>query len=148
MYQCNYNSPLGNMIFEMNNENLTKISLGAPVKEIWNEYFNEVKSQFDLYFKDCLKQFSLKYELEGTKFQIEVLTALSEVAYGEVISYQDLAKRVNTNAVQAVGTCMRKNPLPFLIPCHRIIKSNGEYGNYAYGQDLKKRLINFEKKMR
>lgn len=145
MYQCNYSSPIGNIIFEMNEESLTKIRLGQQVDEIWNEYFKEVIRQFNLYFTGKLKHFDLKYELNGTKFQIDVLTELSKLPYGEVLSYQELAKKVNTKAIQAVGTCMRKNQLPLLIPCHRIIKSNGEYGNYAYGQDIKQWLIEFEK---
>ncbi len=92
------------------------------------------------------KAFSkFKMELKGTDLQLKVWQELCKIPMGTVISYAELAKRVgNPKAVRAVGTAVGKNPIPLLIPCHRVIKSNGEIGNYTGGVKIKEKLLLLE----
>ncbi len=81
-----------------------------------------------------------KYNL--TSFQKSVLLATAKIPKGKTISYKMLAKNIGKpNAFRAVGTALKNNPLPITIPCHRVIKSNGEIGSYSYGGTLKKRNL-------
>ncbi len=99
------------------------------------------------YFQRKRKQFSLPLDLEGTEFQKRVLKAVQEVPYGSTRSYKDIAERIgNPKAVRAVGNANRTNPLPILIPCHRIIGSDGSLTGFGGGIDLKRKLLEFEKR--
>jgi len=77
-----------------------------------------------------------------TEFQIKVLKAVAEIPKGETISYKGLARKIgNPNAYRAVGHALSKNPFPIIIPCHRVIKSSGEIGNYSFGGKVKKQKL-------
>ncbi len=77
-----------------------------------------------------------------THFQIDVLFATLKIPKGSVVTYKDLACAINKpNATRAVGTALKKNPMPIIIPCHRVIKSNGKLGDYSYGGEHKKYLL-------
>lgn len=81
-----------------------------------------------------------------TEFEKKVLNELRNVKYGELISYKELTQRIAyTNGFQAVGSVLKNNTLPIILPCHRIIKSSGEIGNYNAGKKYKRYLINLEK---
>ncbi len=83
-----------------------------------------------------------------TAFQQEVLTALRSVKYGQTVSYGDIARLINNpKAARAIGTVMAQNPLPLIIPCHRVIKTDGSFGYFsaAGGVDTKKRMLELEK---
>jgi len=115
----------------------------------WKEdqpYLGEPIRQLDLYFQGRLKQFSLKLAPQGTPFQLDVLRALQEVPYGETISYAGLAQRIGRpNASRAVGAANARNPLPIVIPCHRVIGSNGSLVGFGGGLEIKKRLLDLER---
>lgn len=82
---------------------------------------------------------------EGTPFQISVWETLLTIPYGEVRSYQWIGTQLGKRGgSQAVGQANKKNPYPILIPCHRIIRANGNLGGYAYGQEMKKQLLQHE----
>ena len=84
---------------------------------------------------------SLPLEFQGTPFQVAVWTALREVPAGEVVTYGELARRAGyPRAARAVGSAMRANPLPLLIPCHRVVASDG-IGGYGGGLELKRALL-------
>lgn len=81
----------------------------------------------------------------GTDFQKAVWKALLEIPYGKTISYKDIGQRIkNPKAYQAIGNAVGKNPIMIIIPCHRVIKSDGSIGGFAYGSDLKKILLEIE----
>ncbi len=83
-----------------------------------------------------------------TPFRRDVYLALYDVQIGETISYKDLAIKAGyKGASRAVGTAMAQNPFPYLIPCHRVKKSNGDIGNYLFGSEMKSNLINDERQM-
>ncbi len=83
--------------------------------------------------------------LRGTNFQIKVWEALLRIPAGNVVSYQDIAEAIGQpKAVRAVGTAVSRNPVPVLIPCHRVIRANGELGEYRYGSARKKALLGWD----
>lgn len=82
---------------------------------------------------------------QGGVFQQSIYRKLSEVPFGTTLSYKQLADSVDSHAVRAAGTACGKNRLVLLIPCHRIIRTDGNIGQYAYGPDIKKSLIDFER---
>ena len=90
-------------------------------------------------------EFDLELDMHGTAFQLEVWSALREIRYGETRSYAQLAREVGRpNAVRAVGTANGANPLALVVPCHRVINTDGKLGGYAGGLDLKARLLAME----
>jgi len=103
--------------------------------------------QFLLYFKGTLKIFDFPLDLRlGTPFQQKVWKKLLTIPYGKTRSYKWLASKIkNPQASRAVGNANGMNPLPIIIPCHRIIKENGDLGGYTGGVNIKRFLINLEK---
>ena len=92
-----------------------------------------------------MREFALPLAPEGTTFQLEVWAALEEIPYGETISYAELAVRVgNPAAVRAVGLANGKNPLPIVVPCHRVIGSDGSLTGFGGGLPTKKFLLKLE----
>lgn len=82
-----------------------------------------------------------------TPFQKHVLEVMSQIPYGETWSYKKLAEQSNAlNAARAVGTCCRLNPIPLILPCHRVVLSSGEVGEFLYGPTMKQLLLDYEKR--
>lgn len=89
---------------------------------------------------------SFTLHLKATPFQLEVWKALIKIPSGKLSSYGEIARKINKpKAYRAVGTAVGKNPISFLIPCHRVIQSTGNYGNYHWGKPVKEKIINWEK---
>lgn len=106
---------------------------------------NEAAKQLDQYFTGRRKVFELPLLLTGTEFQNQVWEMLQHIPYGELWSYKHLAARMgNPEKFRAVANAIGKNPLPFIIPCHRVIANNGTLGGYGLGTELKQFLINLE----
>ncbi|MBW1641807.1 MAG: methylated-DNA--[protein]-cysteine S-methyltransferase [Deltaproteobacteria bacterium] len=111
-----------------------------------SNYFKRVKAQLRAYFNSELKQFDLTLALEGTAFQKSVWKTLQDIPYGTVTTYQWVANQIgNPKAVRAVGGANGKNPIAIVIPCHRVIGSNGSLTGFGGGLDVKQQLINLEK---
>ena len=109
--------------------------------DIIKKSFKEIKE----YLEGKRKYFDIPFELEGTDFQKKVWLELLKIPYGEVITYKCLAKRINNpKAVRAVGGACNRNPLAIIIPCHRVIGSNGKLVGYRYSIELKKYLLDLE----
>ena len=108
----------------------------------------ELEKEFHLYFSNKLKIFSFKPDLlQGTKFQQRVWNKLKSVPFGKTKSYQWLATAIGQpKTTRAVGNANRRNPIPIIIPCHRIIRKNGDLGGFNGRINLKKYLIDLEKK--
>ncbi len=108
-----------------------------------------IKKEFELFWNKKLFNFTIPLKIpEGTEFQKRVWLALMQIPYGSTRTYSELAKMVGApKAIRAVGNACARNPITVLIPCHRIIRSDGTTGNYSApgGSLLKKRLIEFEK---
>lgn len=106
----------------------------------------KAKQQMLEYFMHKRKKFDLPLLLEGTSFQIKVWEALQNTTYGKTYSYQEIAQKIsNKNYARAVGNANNKNPLPIIIPCHRIVAKNGVIGGYKYEIAFKQLLIHLEK---
>jgi methylated-DNA-[protein]-cysteine S-methyltransferase len=104
-------------------------------------------SQLRSYFAGEREEFDLPLAPEGTPFQQEVWRRLCEIPFGKTISYGDLARRIgNPQASRAVGLANGSNPIPIVIPCHRVIGSNGKLTGYGGGLPIKEKLLALEKK--
>ncbi len=105
----------------------------------------EAVRQLGLYFRGQLREFDLPLELEGTPFQLRVWNSLLRIPYGETRSYAELAREVGRpGAARAVGQANGHNPVGVVVPCHRVIASDGGLGGYAGGLDYKRRLLSLE----
>ena len=108
---------------------------------------NDVAKQLEEYFCGARKNFDVPLNPKGTHFMKKVWTSLLKIPYGEVRTYKQIAEKIgNPKAARAVGMANNKNPIPIIIPCHRVIGSNGNLIGYALGLDMKKFLLELEKK--
>lgn len=113
--------------------------------ELSEQYFSEAKQQLMEYFSGKRKVFQLKLNPKGTEFQKNVWNELIKIPYGETRTYKDIALAVgNHKASRAIGMANNRNPIPLIIPCHRVVGSNGKLVGYAYGLELKTELLNLE----
>jgi methylated-DNA-[protein]-cysteine S-methyltransferase len=116
-----------------------------PEWQLDNSAFLEVVDQLQSYFARERTNFDLPLVLEGTDFQKKVWTALQEIPYGETISYKKLAETVGSpKGVRAVGAANGANPIPIIIPCHRVIGHDGSLTGFGGGLALKKQLLELE----
>ena len=105
----------------------------------------KASKQIDEYFNGNRKLFEIPFKLNVSPFYKKVLLEVKKIKYGETASYRKIARMAGNNkAVRAVGTANAKNPLPIIIPCHRIISSNGNVGGYSGGLDRKLFLLDHE----
>jgi methylated-DNA-[protein]-cysteine S-methyltransferase len=108
-----------------------------------------VRKELDQYFAGRLTQFSTPLAFNGTPFQNAVWRELTRIPYGETISYLDLANRIeNPKAVRAVGMANGANPIAIIVPCHRVIGSNGSLTGFGGGLPNKRALLELEKGQR
>lgn len=109
------------------------------------ELFRETTRQLEAYFSGKLESFDLKLAPEGTEFQKSVWKALCKIPYGETRTYKDIAASVGKpKAYRAVGLANNRNPIAIIVPCHRVIGSNGKLTGYASGLDVKAFLLKLE----
>jgi O-6-methylguanine DNA methyltransferase len=105
-----------------------------------------VLDQLRKYLKGELRRFHCKLDLSGTHFQKKVWSALAEIPYGQTRSYIEIAQAIgHPRAFRAVGNANGQNPIPLIIPCHRVIENNGGLGGFGHGVKVKKKLLDFEK---
>lgn len=106
----------------------------------------QIQSQLMAYENKTLKSFNLNYLFKGTDFQKKVWNALTEIPYGETMSYQELAIKIgHPKAARAVGQACNRNPIGIIVPCHRVIGSDHRLTGYAGGLELKEKLLKHEK---
>ncbi|PKR78223.1 [Fe-S]-binding protein [Halalkalibacillus sediminis] len=112
-----------------------------------DEAYETAKNELDRYFRGQSVDFTFDYHLLGTDFQQKVWSSLMEIPYGETWTYGDIARHINhEKAVRAVGGAINKNPISVVVPCHRVIGSDGTLTGYAGGLDNKQFLLEHEKK--
>ena len=105
----------------------------------------KIQKQLDGYFAGKLKAFDLPLNYQGTMFQMKVWKYLQSIAYGQTVSYQAIAKAIgHPKSARAVGTACKRNPIPVIIPCHRVISATGTIGAYAGGKTRKIKLLRLE----
>lgn len=153
MYYCYIESPLGQLLIAGDVAGLRLISFQQGPKRRqhatdWIEAdrpFCQVVRQLQDYFAGDLREFSLELAPAGTPFQQDVWRAVQEIPYGETASYGTLAQRLGKpQAARAVGAANGRNPLPIVIPCHRVIGSTGKLTGYGGGLSTKRALLDFE----
>ncbi|MGB9467551.1 MAG: methylated-DNA--[protein]-cysteine S-methyltransferase [Candidatus Acidiferrum sp.] len=153
MIYTTMNSPIGPLLLAGDERGLRLLHFAtgrmpkAPHRN-WMEYrtpFKEVIRQLQAYFEGKLQDFDLPLVLEGTEFQLLVWRNLRKIPYGETLSYGQLARRIGSpDAARAVGLANGSNPIPIIIPCHRVIGSNGDLIGFGGGLPLKKKLLALE----
>ncbi|MGA8491984.1 MAG: methylated-DNA--[protein]-cysteine S-methyltransferase [Terriglobales bacterium] len=148
-------SPLGPLLLVADDAGLREILFvkgrhQAEPESSWIEDkapFVETIRQLQAYFAGELENFILELAPEGTPFQLEVWRRLCDIPYGETISYGELAGRIgNPKASRAVGLANGSNPIPIVIPCHRVIGSNGKLTGYGGGLPIKEKLLALERR--
>lgn len=109
----------------------------------------EAERQLNEYFSGRRRQFTVAVRLAGTPFQNEVWQALATIPFGETRSYAEIARQIGRpRATRAVGAAIGRNPLSIIIPCHRVIGSNGELTGFAGGLEIKSTLLKLEARNR
>ncbi len=110
-----------------------------------DEFFTNEKKQFDNYFNGSLISFDIKLDISATPFQKKVWSALQKIPYGKICTYGDIARKIgNIKAARAVGMANNRNPVPIIIPCHRVIGANGKLTGFSSGITIKRKLIELE----
>jgi methylated-DNA-[protein]-cysteine S-methyltransferase len=141
-------SPIGRLELASNDAALTHIRFGAqghPTPGRFPDVLERARHQLARYFDGTLTSFDLPLAPEGTPFQQAVWQALLDIPYGETTNYAALAARIDRpNAVRAVGAANGQNPIPIVIPCHRVIGKNGSLVGFGGGLETKRRLLDLE----
>ncbi|WP_181349350.1 methylated-DNA--[protein]-cysteine S-methyltransferase [Thalassobacillus sp. CUG 92003] len=166
LYYDVWDAPIGTMTLVANKDGVCRIDFGtfkelSSHHNIWArkhflapefihdadyDYIKQMKEQLSEYFQGERTSFSVKLNCYGTPFQRKVWRILAnDISYGETLSYKDIAVLLQSpKAIRAVGGAVNKNPLSIVIPCHRVIGSNGKLVGYAGGLDRKQQLIELE----
>lgn len=153
MYYCYLETPIGELLLAGEEDALVMIgfpkgSMRRDPEPDW--IFNEQKlenarRQLREYFDGRRREFDMPIKLSGTEFQVSVLEALRKIPYGETVSYGEIARRIGRpKAVRAVGAANGRNPLPIVVPCHRVIGSTGDLTGFGGGLDTKEALLRLE----
>lgn len=146
--QYKFKSDLGTIYLcsdELGLTNLSTNKLDIPLTTTPSKIILQAVNELTEYFSGIRKKFTVPLNPRGTDFQKSVWLELSRIPYGETISYEELAKRINNpKAVRAVGAANGKNPLWLIVPCHRVIGKNGSLTGYAGGVLMKQKLLSLE----
>ena len=153
MYYCYTTTAIGDLLLAGDENGLGMIGFpqGKMRRDpepdwIFNEKpFTEARRQLHEYFSGERREFELPLQLSGTDFQVRVLEELQRIPYGETRSYGEIAKRIGRpGAMRAVGAANGRNPIPIVIPCHRVIGSTGDLTGFGGGLDTKEALLRLE----
>lgn len=152
-HYCYYHTPIGRLLLIGEDGMLEQLHFPnsaeqTVIEDNWHqdeECFADVLQQLEEYFAGHRQEFSVKMRLKGTDFQRRVWQELRQIPYGKTASYGDIAKRIdNPKACRAVGAANGKNPVPIIIPCHRIIGNDGSMTGFGGGLELKRTLLELE----
>ena len=149
LYKSKLRTPIGTLGLLADKEKLIKLSF-IGLKDITEEAkedksrFKSIFKQLEEYFAGDRREFSIDYLIDTSLFATRVYKEMAKIPYGTTLSYSELAKKSGRKlAYRAVGTACGKNPLPLIIPCHRVIAVNG-LGGFGGGLDTKRFLLNLE----
>ena len=150
-----YNSPIGPVKMTTNGMSITGLEFidsaetGLYLNKKDSQFdsvFEETRKWLDVYFKGELPVNNPPISLYGTEFQLNVWKALTNIPYGETVTYGNIAKAIGCKSARAVGRAISRNPIAILVPCHRVIGAEGRIGGYAYGVERKMWLLEQEEK--
>lgn len=153
MWYSELECPVGSLLLAADDVGLRLIHFGSPGRPArpgasWRRdgaVLSQVEAQLGEYFAGKRRQFDLPLAPKGTEFQLRVWDQLQAIGYGETISYGQLAQRIgNPSAARAVGLANGANPLPIVIPCHRVIGVDGSLTGYGGGLHIKLHLLRLE----
>ena len=153
MPEAIYKIPFGCITIKYEDEVLLSLICAQKKPEIssdnwvFSDFSNEVFRQIREYINGARTDFDINYRLSGTEFQLSVWRELLKIPYGETRTYKEIAAAVgNSKAARAVGRSINKNPLHIIIPCHRVIGTDGSLTGYAGGLGIKEKLLDTERK--
>jgi len=143
-----YSSKIGEIYIAGEKDFITDVGFGSIDHKInETEIIHKTYIQLDEYFNGKRKSFDIPLRIEGTPFQEAVWHVLLTIPYGETRSYKDTAEQIGRpNACRAVGNANNKNKISIIIPCHRVIGANGSLAGYGGGLEIKKKLLEIERK--
>lgn len=153
MYYCYMQTPVGKLLLAGDEQGLRRVDFQdgphpAKPQQGWQENekpFRETIAQLRKYFSGERRSFDLPLAPEGTEFQLKVWRALRAIPYGETRSYGELARRIKRpQASRAVGAANGQNPLPIIVPCHRVIGADGSLTGFGGGLKIKQQLLELE----
>ena len=153
IYFTRTKSPAGPLLLALSSRGLMKLEFdrGQSTQgdnQTWQESASALDPwlrQLDEYFSGHRKSFSLPLDLRGTDFQLKCWRALLDIPYGETCSYRDIAQAIaHPQAFRAVGMSNNRNPIAIVVPCHRVIASDGSLCGYGGGLDIKRKLLDLE----
>ena len=149
-----FQSPIGFLTICEQDNQLTRLYLDNQDRgilqsrnfEYHSDFLHEVYHQLNEYFAGKRKIFDLPVDSKGTAFQKAVWRELQKIPYGETRSYEDIAGAIgNKKAVRAIGQANGRNPIMIVVPCHRVIRKNGDISGFACGVEAKRYLLNLER---
>lgn len=159
IFYTEYDSPLGTLYIASSDKGITDVMIAgseaAFVERIAERFskspmadkarFDKVKKELDLYFRGVLKTFSGPLDLRGTAFELAVWIAIDRIEWGKTQSYGTIANSIDKpKAARAVGSACGRNPIPIIIPCHRVLREDGSIGGYTGGLGIKRKLLDIE----
>ena len=139
-------SPLGHIKIQEENNSITRIEFCTEeLQSAENDLLKKAEDEIQAYFKGKKKSFSFEISPQGTKFQKEVWQELLRIPYGETISYLELANRLgDPKSIRAAASANGRNPIAIVVPCHRVIGTDGSMTGYAGGLERKRALLTLE----
>ena len=140
-------SPIGHLTLTASQAGLCAVDWGSTrtKRSADHAVLSATQTQLDEYFAGTRREFDLPLDLHGTLFQNRTWSALAEIPYGTTVSYGEQARRLGVpGAARAVGAANGSNPLPIVLPCHRVIGANGALTGYGGGLDVKRWLLEHE----
>lgn len=150
-YSSYLDSPIGPIEISGDDDFVSTVIFADEIKKDTPhlpKVIRDCRQQLEEYFAGTRKEFRLMLSQSGTDFQRQVWTALIDIPYGKTTSYLQLAKNIgDAKSIRAVGAANGKNNIAIIVPCHRVIGSNGTLVGYAGGLDKKKWLLDFEARM-
>ena len=149
MAKCVFETPLGKIIAVADEEGLCSLDFdeNASASDEENVHLTQLQRELSEYFAGKRKTFDVRLNPKGTPFQMAVWRTLCDIPYGSVISYSQEAQMLShEKAVRAVANANGKNPIPIIIPCHRVIAKDGGIGGYSGGIWRKEFMLELERK--
>ena len=144
MSRYSYNSPIGNLLIISDQKGIESLSISDVKAEERDSFIDETVKWLDLYFKGIEPDFKPMLSINVSEFKRRVYEIMMDIPFGKVKSYKEIAKEISPKmSAQAVGQACKKNPVILIIPCQRVIASDG-IGGFAYGSCMKNKLLNHE----
>lgn len=158
-YYAYIESAIGKLLLTSDGKYLTGLSMensahAVAIQSTWQSnimlpVFVETAGQIKEFLRGVRTAFDLPLKMDGTTFQKKVWNALKDIPYGETVSYKEIASKIgNPKATRAVGLANGRNPIPLIVPCHRVIGSDGKLVGYDGGLERKVHLLNLEQKFK